>query len=131
MVLVDTSVWINYFRKISTKGVTKLEELLDRKRPFYITGVIYQELLQGATSQKDFQRLLEYFSTQIFAYVRDPVASYSNAALIYQQCRGKGFTIRSTVDCLIAQIAIEHQLSLLHDDKDFDSIAKVSKLKIY
>lgn len=53
------------------------------------------------------------------------VDSYSQAANIYFTCRRKGITVRSTVDCVIAQIAIEHELILLHNDKDFENIAKV------
>jgi hypothetical protein len=61
----------------------------------------------------------------------DPVESFAQAAKIYFQCRRKGITVRSTIDCLIAQTAIEHNLLLLHDDRDYEGIASVIPLRFY
>jgi predicted nucleic acid-binding protein len=61
--------------------------------------------------------------------VRDPVASYVDAARIYFDCRRKALTVRSSVDCLIAQVALDNRLALLHSDRDFDAIAKVRPLQ--
>jgi predicted nucleic acid-binding protein len=63
--------------------------------------------------------------------VNDPVESFARAARIYFDCKKKGITIRSTIDCLIAQTALEHDLFLLHNDTDFDAMASVIRLKIY
>ena len=68
---------------------------------------------------------------QRFFNPKDEVASYEQAANIYFLCRKKGVPIRSTIDCLIAQTAIERDLYLLHNDKDFDRISSVTDLKIY
>jgi predicted nucleic acid-binding protein len=57
--------------------------------------------------------------------------SYIAAAELYRKCRKKGLTVRSTVDLLIAQIAIEHRTALLHNDRDFDALAQVCDIKIY
>jgi hypothetical protein len=59
------------------------------------------------------------------------VKTYEDAARIYFYCRKKGITIRSTIDCLIAQIALDQNLLLLHNDKDFDAIAPIVKLRLY
>jgi len=125
MFLVDTSVWIDYLRKVRNEPVARFEEILEHGYPFGITGVIYQEVLQGADSEKSFARLEEYLSTQEFFEPEDPLATYTEAARIYFRCRRAGITIRSTVDCLIARIAIEHDLLLLHNDRDFEFIASV------
>ena len=97
MYLVDTSVWLDFFRNRSTQTVTKFEEILDRNLPFGITGVIYQEVLQGAYSPRDFSKLQNYLSTQKIYYPIDPILSYEQAADLYFQCRRHGITIRSTV----------------------------------
>jgi hypothetical protein len=60
---------------------------------------------------------------------RDPLATHVAAARIYYDCRRRGLTVRSTLDCVIAQIAIEHGVPLLHDDRDYDAIAHVRALK--
>ncbi len=132
MFLVDTSVWIDYFREKNNSSVQYLVTLLDEEAPFGITGIIYQELLQGAASKSDFDYLSEYLGTQRFYHLHDDVQSYQNAAKLYFDCRRKGITIRSTIDCLIAQITIENNLILLHNDEDFKRISMVSPdLKLY
>ncbi len=125
MYLVDTSAWIYYLREEDDGAGGRFAEVLERGLPFGITGVIYQEVLQGADSRADFERLEEYLSTQRFYHPRDPVVSFREAALLYFRCRRGGVTVRSTIDCLIARIAIEHDLILLHNDADFENMARV------
>ncbi len=132
MFLIDTSVWIDYLRQRQTRPATWLGQILDRDYPFGITGVIYQEILQGADSEASYQRLEAYFSTQVFFHPRDPVASHAEAARLYFRCRRAGLTLRSAVDCLIAQVAVEHDLLILHNDRDFDLLASVvPEVRIY
>ena len=90
--------------------------------PFGITGVIHQDVLQGAASRAKFDYLAEYLGSQPYFH---PVENYREAALIYFRCRRAGVTIRSGTDCLIARIAIEHGLLLLHDERDFEKMAEV------
>lgn len=131
MFLVDTSTWIDYFREKNTPEVRYLENILDQGFAFGITHVIYQELLQGAASEKDFNQLVDYLGSQRFYYPKHQQLSYKAAAELYFKCRKNGITIRSTIDCLIAQIAIEYDLLLLHSDSDFTNIHQViPKLKI-
>ena len=126
MYLIDTSVWIDYFRNLHNDACKKLTRILDEHHSFGITGVIYQEILQGASHAKDFNMLKNYLSTQRFFHPRDPVLTYESAANLFYSCRKKGITIRSTVDCLIAQIAIENDLTLLHHDVDFNRIKLIA-----
>jgi predicted nucleic acid-binding protein len=125
MYLVDTSVWIGLFRQQETEAVFHLREILEQQIPFGISSVIYQELLQGAKGESDYQQLQEYLGSQHFYHPIDERESYANAARIYFDCRRKGVTIRSTIDCLIAEITIEYNLILLHDDVDFNHMANV------
>lgn len=131
MYLVDTSVWIDYLREKDNQQVQYLIDILNKGLPFGITSIIYQEILQGARSRQDFNSLTDYFSTQRFFHPKEEQLSYQAAADIAFTCRTKGINLRSLVDCLIAQIAIEHDLILIHNDKDYVQISKVfTKLKL-
>lgn len=125
MYLVDTSVWIDYIQGRDTRSVNFLDELLKNPLAVGITDLIYMEILQGAKDQKIFDRLRRYFSGQQFYRFIDPEPSHACAAQIYFDCRRQGVTVRSTLDCLIAQCAIEHELILLHHDRDFKQMAKI------
>lgn len=131
MILVDTSVWIDYLKGRATESTDKLDSLLRLDARVFITPQIAQELLQGVTSAKDFETLEAYLGTQSLLVAKEPWASAVRAASIYRACRARGFTVRSSNDCAIAQAAIEHEVALLHSDADFDHIAKVVPLRIY
>ena len=125
MILVDTSVLIDFFRDKYNVVTDKLNTIIELNIPFGITSQIYQELLQGTATQKDFDILKKYLSTFTFYSAKDEKQSYEEAARIYFRCRKQGITVRSSIDCLIVQIVKEHNLKLLHNDKDFDNIKKV------
>ncbi len=131
MILVDTSVLIDFFKGIQNNPSLCLHDIIKQQIPFGITSVVYQELLQGAKNKKEYNFLEKYLKFQRFFHPLDPVLSYSKAAMIYFSCRKQGITVRSTIDCLIAQIAIEHDLLLLQNDKDFVNMASVINLKLY
>lgn len=127
MVLVDTSIWIEYLGREPGPGAARLDVVIRSGEPFAITSVILQEILQGARSPKEFARLRKYLSSQRFLYPEDLQESYVRAAAIYSRCRQSGVTPRGSVDCLIAQVAIEHEARLLHQDEDFTNMARVVK----
>jgi predicted nucleic acid-binding protein len=131
MILVDTSVLIHFFKGIDSKSSQKFRTILQREIPFGINSLIFQEVLQGAGSEKEYLTLKKYLETQRFYHLREPIESFAKAAKIYLDCRKKGITIRSTIDCLIAQTALENNLLLLHEDSDFDLMAKVIPLKFF
>ena len=87
--------------------------------------------IQGAATGKDFSTLRDYLGSQTVYGLEGGLDSYIGAAKIFFNLRRKGMSVRSSVDCLIAQTAIEHGLHLLHNDSDFNRIAKVSALKIW
>ncbi|MDR0414234.1 MAG: PIN domain nuclease [Prevotellaceae bacterium] len=125
MVLVDTSILIGYFKGLSGYPYKKLDEIIDMGTPFGICNQVYQELLQGVKSEKEFQLLREYLNTLTFYGLREGRKSYENAAIMYAKCRKSGVTIRSTVDLIVAEVAIENHLYLLHNDNDFLNMSKV------
>jgi predicted nucleic acid-binding protein len=132
MYLVDTSVWIDFLRGRSAPHVAVLTAFLDQDEVVGTAPIILQEILQGADSEARFDRWKTYFS-DLFCYIPGDIeASHINAARIYQRCRRAGRTPRSSNDCLIACIAIEFGLVLLHNDRDFQVIADVEPaLKLY
>ena len=131
MILVDTSVLIDFFKGIKNPAEVRFKSILEQDIPFGITALIYQEVLQGAKSEKEYAGLKKYLSSQRFFHPQDPIETFAKAAGIYFRCRKKGITVRSTVDCMIAQIAIENELLLLHNDKDFEAMAAVAPLKLF
>lgn len=132
MILVDTSVLIDFLKGTTNHMVQLFDDILDRQIPFGINDYIYQEILQGARDRKEFNTLKEYFETIPFYTLKKGRASFEKAALINLSCRKNGITIRSTIDTLIAETAIENDLYLLHNDQDFTYMANViPELKIY
>ncbi len=121
MYLIDSSVWIDFLNDKTSDEIDKCIAL----KQSGLTLLVYIEVLQGANSQDNFNLYQSYLSKQPFYDFESAVKSYEQAAKIYFNCRKQGITIRSTVDCLIAQCAIENDLILLHNDKDFSQIAKV------
>jgi len=131
VILVDSSVLIDFLEGRENVPVDRFVEVLDRDIPFGVSPLTILEVLQGAATEKDFAKLREYLGSQRIYNLAGGFDSYAGAAKIFFALRRKGMSARSSVDCLIAQTAIEHDLSLLHNDSDFDRIAKVSSLKIY
>jgi predicted nucleic acid-binding protein len=131
MILVDTSVLIDFFRGTMNDGSAKLETVIGSNIPFGISSLVFLEVLQGAGSVREYNLLKTYLSTQRFFNPRDEVESYALAADLYRRCRRKGLTISSTIDCLVAVTAMEHDLHLLHNDNDYRLIQTVAPLKFY
>ncbi len=131
MILVDSSVLIGYLRGDDNEAVRKLESVLEQGLVFGISPLILAEVLQGAADEREFERLAEYLGSQRFFDLKKGPESHRLAARMYFDLRRRGLTVRSTVDCLIAQTAIENGLYLLHNDADFDRIAAHFPLKIW
>ena len=124
MVLVDATVWIDLLRGEASSAVTRLRALLAAGEAA-VAPVIVQEVLQGASSPESLARLRAHFMALSMLDPRSGGATHADAGELYARCRWKGVTPRSPHDCLIAQIALEHEVPLLHDDRDFEAIASV------
>jgi hypothetical protein len=125
LLLVDTSVWIEAFRKrprISLQAALDLEEVV-------ICLPVLQEVLQGFGDERAFRVARE--AMLALPIVESPlgVEVFEEAVALYRSARRSGFTVRSGVDCLIAACALRHGLMVLHHDRDFDALARVSSLK--
>jgi predicted nucleic acid-binding protein len=129
MILVDTSVLLDYLKNIENQKCKIFQDILERKIPYCITNYIFLEVLQGAKMDKEFEVLQEYLGSLPFCDLTEGKLSFEKVAKLNLQCRGAGVTVRSTIDLILVQIALEHDLALLHNDRDFDNIASViSKL---
>jgi hypothetical protein len=127
MYLVDTSVWVDYLNGHDSPHVVLLDELLGNPIAVGINDLIHLEILQGARDQSAFDPLRRYFSGLPIHRFPDPGSSYPAAAQLFLDCRRRGITVRSTLDCLVAQCAIELGLVLLHNDRDFIRIGTVAR----
>lgn len=130
MILVDTSILIDYFRGSDNKATQSFNVILDRGLPFGINDLIYIEVLQGSRTEKDYNTLKKYLDTQVFYELKNGKDSYVETAQMYLKLRKKGVTV-STIDCLIARVALENDLFLVHNDKDFTRISRYFPLKIW
>lgn len=129
MVIVDTSVWIDFLKGRETKQVQKLEELLSEETDIFITGLIYQEVLTGIKSKKEREKVRS--ELEHFVLVNPSLDTHIQAAEIFDGCKKKGFTIRSIIDCLIASLTLEYDLTILENDKDYTFISEVYPLKTF
>ena len=122
MILVDTSVWIELLRR---KIRVDPEMLLE----FVTCGPVLQEVLQGVAEEE----LVAPFRDALLALPRLddplPVEAFLEAAEMYRMARRKGYTIRSGVDCLIATIALRHNIPVWHRDRDFETISRFTGLR--
>jgi predicted nucleic acid-binding protein len=125
VVLVDSSVWIEVFRKPAR---VQLADIVDLDEIATCLPVI-QEILQGFDSEPGFLRARQ--AMLAFPIVESPIGRevFLEAADLYRAGRRMGLTIRSSVDCLIAVCAIRNQLEVVHCDRDFDQIAKIAPLR--
>ncbi len=128
--LIETSAWIAYYRDNVRAIADYVENRLLNKLPVFTTPLIIQEVLQGFPDQKRYMATLINFSSYPNYFLANQTQAAIDAANIYRNCRKKGYTIRKPNDCMIALVALSYDLPILHNDKDFDNIAKIYPLKI-
>ena len=126
MLLIDTSIWISVFRDQSGQVRQQIETLI-ANRQVLLTRFTQLELLQGSLNEQEWTLLSTYLETQ--DYVELTNQSWQAAARIYYDLRRQGLTVRSPIDCCIAQAALENNLLLIHNDRDFETIAQVRSLQ--
>lgn len=129
MIFVDTSVLVDFMAGRWTAAATRLRDLEAEGTPFKIPMVCCQEVLQGAKDEAQWRKLAAVLRTQELVTASDPFATHLAAARIYFECRRLGLTIRSSIDCWIAQLVLEEDGLLLHSDEDFERIRKVRPLQ--
>ncbi|MDR9414809.1 MAG: PIN domain nuclease [Gracilimonas sp.] len=129
MILVDTSVWIDYFNGVQNKQSESLDRILS-EQSVLVGDIVLTEILQGFNSDKEF-RLAKQALDPLDCIHLGGKSLAIKAASNFRFLRSKGVTNRKTVDMLIGSWCIEHEVELLHNDKDFDKIATKLPLQIF
>ena len=128
MILVDTSVWIDFFTGRDLPHVATLEHLILENEDLALCGIILTEILQGIADDTTHRRVRRYLRPLLMLPMPDTV--FVRAADIYRKLRKTGITIRKSNDCIIAATALEYRGQLLHHDRDFIPIAQHFPLKV-
>jgi predicted nucleic acid-binding protein len=127
LILVDSSVWIDFLRSSPGPAGRELRRMIAASEPIALTGVVITEILQGLTRDvPQIERLLSMWE------MLEPAddSTYREAASIFRLARARGITL-TTIDALIAAIAIENQAVVFTLDKDFSRIGRITHLRLY
>jgi predicted nucleic acid-binding protein len=131
MILVDSSVWVDFFNGRDVVAVTQLSALLqDASAPLGMADLVLFEVLRGFRNERDFHAARRALSAVPMVQIGGE-AEAIRAAEHYRALRSKGYTIRSPIDVLLASYCIEHDHALLHSDRDFDALERLRGLKVW
>jgi predicted nucleic acid-binding protein len=127
LILVDSSVWIEFFSSSPGRGGAELRRMIDAAEPLALAGVVTSEVLQGIT--RDAPEIERYLSRWPML---EPLGfrTYVEAAAIFRLARAKGVSL-TTIDTLIAAIAMGHDASVFTLDRDFSRIAHLTALALH
>ena len=128
MILVDTSAWVEYLRGAGSPTSIRVRGYRDLTDELGITDVVVMELLASADSPGAEQRV-EAIADGLPLLPVESV-DYVEAAALYRRCRLRGETVRKLDDCLIAAVAIRNDVPVLHNDRDFDVLARHTALRV-
>lgn len=120
MILVDTSVWIDFIEGGDHWTKERLKDKINERETIVYLELILLEIIQGVRERKDRERIEAQFNTLVCLNLKR--SSVMLAAEMYQELQRKGIRIRSIIDCLIAAMAIETGATIMHKDRDFDRI---------
>lgn len=127
--IVDTSVWIDFFNGHPSSQAQRLTRAIEDNEPISLPGLVLTEILLGLQNDDEAKRIAQLL--EAFHDVPEPSrADHMAAAALYRACRTKGVRIRSTVDCVIAQLCLRDGQALLAKDRDFDRIAELTDLQL-
>ena len=126
MTLIDTSAWIEFLRDTGSDACRRVDELL--KEGFATCDPVRMEVLAGARGERHLRELRGLLGRG--ATVPVGPTHYDEAALLYRICRREGQTVRKLIDCLIAAAAIDADLPVLHNDSDFEVLARHTALRV-
>lgn len=127
MILVDSSAWVEFFRASGHPAHVTLKHHLTQQSALATTEVVIMELLAGTRSRREHTRL----RTRLLAFPQltlRGLPDFEQAAELYRSCRRKGETVRKLIDCLIAAVAIRAGVTVLHNDRDFEVLARHTQL---
>lgn len=130
MIVVDTTIWIDFLEARGTAFDRHLTELLENDAPIALVDIVYGEVLQGIRDEDAYHRTRVSLLAHPVLRPRG-LETFERAANLYRTARRRGLTIRRSVDCLIAATCLETGSELYHNDRDFETLARVSDLMIH
>lgn len=128
MILIDSSVWINYFNGTITWWQTEILDQMLQQVPIFTGDLILREVLQGFRKDKEYKKVKEVMNILPCKELGGYDIAIKSAEN-YRELRKKGITVRKTIDVIIGTFCIEQNVPLLHDDKDFDPMTNHLGLK--
>jgi len=126
-VLVDTSVWVDFFNGHPSRQADTLAQLIRDEADLVTCGLIVSEVLQGLRRARSLEPIETHFREMDWLSPEEP-NTYLEAADLFRRLRGRGVTIRSTIDCVIAILAARHDALILSKDRDLTLIVKSNLL---
>jgi len=126
--IVDTSVWIDFLNAQESVETRLLDGAIQEDAPVYLTGLILAEILQGIRQARRYALIRDDLLAFPLIEPRTP-DTYIAAADLYRRARRRGLTVRSVVDCVIAATAIEAEEPILHRDRDYSALSRISPLQ--
>ena len=126
MILIDTSAWIEFLRDTGSRTCNRVDRVLGGE--IATCDAVRMEVLSGARDEQHLQSLRRLLARA--AAISIEPADYDEAAALYRLCRREGETVRRMMDCLIAAVAIRADAAVLHNDSDFDTLARHAGLRV-
>ena len=126
MILIESSAWVEFLRNTGSPVCNRVDELLEGD--ISVCDPIRMELLTGARDESSLRYIHRIFEQANIIQMLP--TDYDNAADLYRRCRRQGETVRKLIDCLIAAVAIRAGIPVLHNDRDFDALARHTELQI-
>ena len=126
MILIDTSAWVEFFRDTGSVTCNRVEALLGGE--IAICDAVRMEVFAGARDERHLQNLRRLLARAVL--IPTFTADYDDAASLYRHCRREGETVRKLIDCLIGSVAIRAGVPILHNDADFNVLARHTALRI-
>ncbi len=127
-IVVDTSIWIDFFNGVDNLEARRLKELIEEDQPIHLLPIIIQEILQGIRDDRHFETILNLLDG-FPVILLDLLETAIGAATLYRSLRKKGLTIRKSNDCLIAHSCIQTDSFIMFKDRDFVLMANATELK--
>lgn len=129
MIIVDTTVWADYFNGVESPYSDRLDLALAEEEDVAILPLIIAEVQQGFRTETGFLKARDLLLG--LPVLLPSLECHVEAARLFRQLRSRGITVRGTIDCIIAQTCLEHDAELLSPDVDFRRIAENTKLKLW
>ena len=128
-ILVDTSVWVDFFNGHPSRQAETLAHLIREEADLVTCGLIVSEVLQGLRQAKSLAKIEQHFREMDWLSPKEP-NTYIEAADLFRRLRARGITIRSTIDCVIANLAAHHDALILAKDRDLTLIVESKLLSL-